>query len=418
MSTREAEPSTADLPPISTVEVCRMKSFILINVAACVTLLATLAVVFIPFPGLRVTRQIETIDINLNEHTLPALIYVEAKEEDDQRMNFYINTRYPYHSIGNVTLGEAVLPVSKHCRNRFVASYYTDKPISIPSYVNVYDLYSGAIAVTKFFKSNAPLVYVQYDSSAYVIPHELSDPLNLEADIHDLLYNDVQYAIKTRFEDADGKIVRDVKFTANVKEVTLKIGQISSKFTNDVATFAVRTVDMPKYEVIRIAVHPLTKTAPHKHVYYVHGSNWKLAYEGNQGLQKLSNDHNIKERLTEGMFDVHRVRIEDGQQIPMEWTTPLHSKLHYHEASADGWKYTFFFADKSHILGDNILGGVIHKDASTPAAVATDRIIIVYDQAKESDQPRGFICTKRELEYVYSPISGPGKSRPEMPETP
>ncbi|GBE61841.1 phosphohistidine phosphatase [Babesia ovata] len=417
MSTREAEPSTAELPQMRTVEVSRMKSFLLINAAACVTILATLAVVCIPFPGLRVTRQIETFDINLNQQTLPSLIRLEAKEENDLHMSFYLNTLYPYHSIGNVTLGEGVIPISKHCKNRFVASYYTTKPIKTPSHVNVYDLYSGAVAVTKFFQSKDPGVYVQYDSSAYVIPQALSEPINLEADVYDLLYGDVQHAIKTRFEDASGKIVRDVKFTANVKEVTLKIGQISSKFINDVPTCAVRTVDIPTYDVVKIMIYPLPKTAPHKHVYYLHGSNWKLAYEGNQGLKTLLSDHSIKESLTEETFDVRRVHVEDKQQVPLEWTAPLNEKLHYHEASADGCKYSFFFADRGHMLADNNLRDVANKGGSTPTAMATDRIVVIYVPAEETKHPRGFICTKRDLEYVYSTISGSGTPRSGAPAT-
>ncbi|ORM41389.1 uncharacterized protein BXIN_2495 [Babesia sp. Xinjiang] len=404
MSSTEGSGPQTPQPRTETVDVSRMKSFYILNVVTFATVAIGLILVLIPFPALRVQRGIERININLNERAVPYLVKVEMKDDKDTGVGIFLSTRFSHHVLGDVAVGNITIPDSIYCKNRLVAAYYASKPITVPRFLNVYDVFPGAIVVGRYMPSESqPNEYLRYDGSIYLVPHAVPQDLHLDVDLRDLFYEDIEHVFRTYFVDTTGKIVTDVKAAVAVSHLTIKIGGTPTPFQNSDPRYGFRSIELPDLNITKIMIRSVVSEKVVEHVYYVHTSNWMVVYIGRQGLSELLTHHRLTLDMKSDPFAINRITVTHREEVPFLWGTETDTRLSHHMVDIEGWRYHIVFADWWHIVGSITLkGGTLHGDST-----ATDRIVVFYRANGEDPQLEALVCTKHDRDYSWEHIAGP-----------
>ncbi|GIX65242.1 transcriptional regulator [Babesia caballi] len=393
MSSQEGDATTPPPPPprrqIEHTDLMSMKTFKAVNVISALTILTTLIIVAIPIPSLRVERQIDVVDVNLNHAIISNVVGVTSKPYKSDGRAIYLSTQFDYNRLGNVTVGNVNIPVSDHCKDRFVALYYPTTPLTRPEFLNIYDFFVGGVTITKFSQSATdPTHYWPLDAAIYLLPHSSTLPSKLEAALYDVLYGDVAHFFVTSFVDSAGKFVYDVKVPLHASQVEIRIGNEVVRCSDPRAKLRIRTVEVAKHHIAKVTA---VGADPGSHdEIYVSTDDWAKAYVGAEGLQQLLTDKNIQLDPNDDLFAIKPVVFTDRELVPVQLKQELSPLLYFHNTVVEGWKYNVVFADAWHLVGD------VTVDSSTIPSdpTATERVFLVFQKPQEGSHFYGVVCTR------------------------
>ncbi|KAK1934009.1 hypothetical protein X943_000524 [Babesia divergens] len=405
MSTRDVR--IGDIPWVpptgpGIVNVSKMRSFRVLNLVAFITVTISLIVVFIPFEGLRVKRDIDRISINLNDGLIPYLVKLAPKKIDENHTALYLSTTFANQSIGDVTFGDKTVELPSYCKIRFVAVYIDTNAMKTPRFVNIYDFFVGAIKVAKYVRSDSnPEKYDNFDSSTYLIPLPVTSTIKLKAKVYELLYGDIEHVFRASFVGSNGKTLHEVFTSTNVEVEEIQIGQEKVVIPTSAKSIVLRAIESSAQNIIQIAL--FSSEGQEKldgKDFYVHKDDWSKAYVNEAGLKDMLKEYNIAVKSENDLFTLNRIIISDGLTLPAQNIHEPSLLTSSHDEVVDGWTYKIFFGDLHHILGHLNINGASFN--SSPAAV--DRVVILYNKNDSKDPPQGFVCTKHDGNYLYEKI--------------
>nr|BAN65950.1 hypothetical protein [Babesia bovis] len=397
MSSREDRDNRPMQPPIQPLLVSKLKTFWILNGVTFLSILIALSLVFIPFPGLRVNRGLERININLNNHTVPFLVDVNIKDDHQFGLAVYLSTKLSHHLIANIAVGSNVIPVTPLSQHRFLAAYYTKKPLTSPRVLNVFDFLSGAIIVGKYMQSDSnPGEYKKFDSSIYLIPHNSSRNTDIVVDLYELFHKDIDNVFQTSFVDSTGKIVHDVRVALGVHQITINIAGIPKIFVDPGDSFSLRLIELPGLQIAKVTLRALVSDKFVDNIYYIHNSNWKTVYIESNGLAELFSEHHIHVKANVDLFNINRITLPNRVEVSFQTDQDPPQGIFYHMAEVDGSNYHIIFGDWWYILGDVTLGGkTIPKDNS-----ASDRVLVLYEDVNNVGKGKAVLYTKKDNIYT------------------